>query len=104
MIGVAFRRYKLRRYLRSVVDTFSGVKRMKDFGKHLTWPTPPPAIEDFVEALKKMHRRCGAVRASRGGIYLGAGALPFLGGALKSYTPGHFSLLLFDYYFIIIII
>ena len=57
VIGVAFRHYKLRKYLQRVVDTFSGVKRMKDYGKHLTWPAPPPAIEDFVEALKRMHRR-----------------------------------------------
>jgi len=57
VISVAFRRYKLRRYLHTVIDTFSGVKRMKDYGKHLVWPTPPPAIEEFVEALKRMHRR-----------------------------------------------
>ena len=57
VIGVAFRHYKLRKYLQKVVDTFSGVKRMKDYGKNLTWPSPPPAIEEFVESLKRMHRR-----------------------------------------------
>lgn len=57
IIGSVYRRYKLRCYLLNLINTFRGVRELKDYGKSLAWPTAPPAVKDFVEALKTMHRR-----------------------------------------------
>ena len=53
----AYRRYKLKSYLRRINDAFRGVERMHDFGKSVRWPQPPEVLRGYVETLKRVHRR-----------------------------------------------
>ncbi|KIH54843.1 hypothetical protein ANCDUO_15008, partial [Ancylostoma duodenale] len=56
IMGV-YRRYKLRSYIISVVDSFRGVRQMPDLGKSVRWPAPPIVLAPFVAKLKQMHQR-----------------------------------------------
>ncbi|PAV91799.1 hypothetical protein WR25_18959 [Diploscapter pachys] len=53
----AYRKYKLRSYILSVVNAFRGVRQMKDLGKSVRWPAPPIVLQPFVARLKQMHSR-----------------------------------------------
>ena len=54
----AYRKYKLKSYLRKINDLFRGVERSADFGKRVRWPEPPEVLRGYVETLKRVHRRC----------------------------------------------
>ncbi|CAJ0597979.1 unnamed protein product [Cylicocyclus nassatus] len=53
----AYRRYKLRSYLMSIINAFRGVRDMPDLGKSVVWPKPPVVLVPFTEKLKVMHQR-----------------------------------------------
>uniref|UniRef100_A0A8C9XX25 Myosin ID n=1 Tax=Sander lucioperca TaxID=283035 RepID=A0A8C9XX25_SANLU len=44
----AYRRYKVKSYIREVNRRFKNVRSMKDYGKHVKWPTPPKVLSLFV--------------------------------------------------------
>ncbi|XP_046390857.1 unconventional myosin ID [Ischnura elegans] len=52
-----YRRYKIRSYFNSLQNTFSGVAKRKDYGKHLTWPMAPLAVRKTVPMLQSIHAR-----------------------------------------------
>nr|CDJ82018.1 Myosin head and Myosin tail 2 domain containing protein [Haemonchus contortus] len=56
-IMAAYKRFKLRSYIISVIDSFRGVRKMPDLGKSVQWPTPPVVLAPFVGKLKVMHQR-----------------------------------------------
>uniref|UniRef100_A0AAQ4PVT3 Myosin 1D n=1 Tax=Gasterosteus aculeatus aculeatus TaxID=481459 RepID=A0AAQ4PVT3_GASAC len=41
----AYRRYKVKSYVREVTRRFKNVRSMKDYGRHLKWPTPPKVLQ-----------------------------------------------------------
>ncbi|XP_077959210.1 unconventional myosin-Id [Gasterosteus aculeatus] len=53
----AYRRYKVKSYVREVTRRFKNVRSMKDYGRHLKWPTPPKVLRKFEEALKSIYNR-----------------------------------------------
>ncbi|GMT18808.1 hypothetical protein PFISCL1PPCAC_10105, partial [Pristionchus fissidentatus] len=53
----AYRRYKLRTYIFSVIDAFRNVRALADLGKSIRWPAPPLVLHTFVARMKKMHHR-----------------------------------------------
>ncbi|CAI5446075.1 unnamed protein product [Caenorhabditis angaria] len=53
----AYRRYKLKTYIKHLIRTFRDVKRMPDLGKSLRWPAPPLVLAQFVTRLRYMHQR-----------------------------------------------
>ncbi|GMS88608.1 hypothetical protein PENTCL1PPCAC_10783 [Pristionchus entomophagus] len=53
----AYRRYKLRSYIFSVIAAFRGVREMADLGKSIRWPAPPLVLNTFVGRMRKMHHR-----------------------------------------------
>ncbi|KAF0025787.1 hypothetical protein F2P81_022668 [Scophthalmus maximus] len=53
----AYRRYKVRSYIREVNRRFKNVRSMKDYGRHVKWPTPPKVLRKFEEALRSIHNR-----------------------------------------------
>ncbi|CAD6190262.1 unnamed protein product, partial [Caenorhabditis auriculariae] len=57
LIMGAYRRYKLRSYILSVIRSFQGVRQMKDLGKSVRWPAPPVVLIPFVNRLRIMHQR-----------------------------------------------
>ncbi|XP_021104543.1 unconventional myosin-Id isoform X4 [Heterocephalus glaber] len=52
-----YRRYKVKSYIQEVAKRFQGVKTMKDYGKHVRWPTPPKVLRRFEEALQAIFNR-----------------------------------------------
>uniref|UniRef100_A0A8D3A9Y6 Myosin 1D n=1 Tax=Scophthalmus maximus TaxID=52904 RepID=A0A8D3A9Y6_SCOMX len=44
----AYRRYKVRSYIREVNRRFKNVRSMKDYGRHVKWPTPPKVLRNFL--------------------------------------------------------
>uniref|UniRef100_A0A7N8X5Y7 Myosin 1D n=1 Tax=Mastacembelus armatus TaxID=205130 RepID=A0A7N8X5Y7_9TELE len=40
----AYRRYKVKSYIREVNRRFKNVRSMKDYGRHVKWPTPPKVL------------------------------------------------------------
>ncbi|XP_036050688.1 unconventional myosin-Id isoform X2 [Onychomys torridus] len=52
-----YRRYKVKSYIHEVARRFHGVKNMKDYGKHVKWPTPPKVLRRFEEALQSIFNR-----------------------------------------------
>ncbi|XP_013401655.1 unconventional myosin-Id [Lingula anatina] len=56
-IMARFRRYKLRNYILKLVNTFRNVRSMKDYGKSIKWPDPPPVLKGLVSQLQKTHQR-----------------------------------------------
>uniref|UniRef100_A0A672GXY9 Unconventional myosin-Id n=1 Tax=Salarias fasciatus TaxID=181472 RepID=A0A672GXY9_SALFA len=53
----AYRRYKVKSYIREVIRRFKNVRSMKDYGRHVKWPTPPKVLRRFEDALKSIHSR-----------------------------------------------
>uniref|UniRef100_A0A8B9RGP3 Myosin ID n=1 Tax=Astyanax mexicanus TaxID=7994 RepID=A0A8B9RGP3_ASTMX len=43
----AYRRYKVKSYIKEVNRRFKNVRSMKDHGKHVKWPTPPKVLYVF---------------------------------------------------------
>uniref|UniRef100_A0A8C6IXZ2 Unconventional myosin-Id n=1 Tax=Melopsittacus undulatus TaxID=13146 RepID=A0A8C6IXZ2_MELUD len=52
-----YRRYKVKSYIREVARRFHNVRQMKDYGKHVPWPTPPKVLRRFEEALQTIYHR-----------------------------------------------
>uniref|UniRef100_A0AAY4CWS4 Unconventional myosin-Id n=1 Tax=Denticeps clupeoides TaxID=299321 RepID=A0AAY4CWS4_9TELE len=44
----AYRRYKVKSYIREVNRRFKNVRSMKDHGRHVKWPTPPKVLPRLV--------------------------------------------------------
>lgn len=53
----AYRAYKLRAYMGKLQQAFDNVQNSQDFGKNVSWPTPPPVLNTTVTTLKGIHRR-----------------------------------------------
>ncbi|KAK7919380.1 hypothetical protein WMY93_010664 [Mugilogobius chulae] len=53
----AYRRYKVKSYIKEVNKRFKNVKNMKDYGRHVKWPTPPKVLRKFEEALRSIYNR-----------------------------------------------
>ncbi|TKS89440.1 Unconventional myosin-Id [Collichthys lucidus] len=53
----AYRRYKVKSYIRDVNKRFKNVKSMKDYGRRLKWPTPPKVLRKFEESLRSIYNR-----------------------------------------------
>lgn len=52
-----YRHYKVKSYIHEVARRFHGVKTMRDYGKHVKWPTPPKVLRRFEEALQAIFNR-----------------------------------------------
>ncbi|XP_032890982.1 unconventional myosin-Id [Amblyraja radiata] len=52
-----YRKYKVKSYIREVGKRFQNVGTLKDYGKHVKWPTPPKIIRTFDETLKSVYQR-----------------------------------------------
>ncbi|WAQ94639.1 MYO1D-like protein [Mya arenaria] len=52
-----FRRYKMRSYIKQIVEKFRNVRKMRDYGKSIKWPTPPKVLSGWVGELQKAHNR-----------------------------------------------
>lgn len=52
-----YRRYKVKAYIREVARRFHNVRLMKDYGRHVQWPTPPKVLRRFEEALQTIYHR-----------------------------------------------
>ncbi|XP_014807002.1 PREDICTED: unconventional myosin-Id, partial [Calidris pugnax] len=52
-----YRRYKVKSYIHEVARRFHNVRQMKDYGKHVQWPTPPKVLRRFEEALQNIYHR-----------------------------------------------
>lgn len=59
----AYRRYKVKSYIREVNRRFKNVRSMKDYGRHVKWPTPPKVLRKFEEALRSIYNRYSDVMA-----------------------------------------
>ncbi|XP_041714297.1 unconventional myosin-Id [Coregonus clupeaformis] len=53
----AYRRFKVKSYIKDVNRKFKNVRSMKDHGKHIKWPTPPKVLRRFEEALRSFYNR-----------------------------------------------
>lgn len=53
----AYRRYKVKSYIREVNRRFKNVRSMKDYGRHVKWPTPPKVLRKFEESLRSIYNR-----------------------------------------------
>uniref|UniRef100_A0A672KIW2 Unconventional myosin-Id n=1 Tax=Sinocyclocheilus grahami TaxID=75366 RepID=A0A672KIW2_SINGR len=53
----AYRRYKVKSYIRDVNRRFKNVRGMKDHGKHVKWPTPPKVLRKFEEIFIQIYFR-----------------------------------------------
>uniref|UniRef100_A0AAQ5XWN0 Unconventional myosin-Id n=1 Tax=Amphiprion ocellaris TaxID=80972 RepID=A0AAQ5XWN0_AMPOC len=53
----AYRRYKVKSYIRDVNRRFKNVRSMKDYGRHVKWPTPPKVLRKFEDALRNIYSR-----------------------------------------------
>ncbi|XP_076855311.1 unconventional myosin-Id [Brachyhypopomus gauderio] len=53
----AYRRYKVKSYIREVNARFRNVGSTKDRGRHVKWPTPPKVLRRFEEALRNIYNR-----------------------------------------------
>uniref|UniRef100_A0A8C0F4D3 Unconventional myosin-Id n=1 Tax=Bubo bubo TaxID=30461 RepID=A0A8C0F4D3_BUBBB len=62
-----YRRYKVKAYIHEVARRFHNVRLMKDYGKHVQWPTPPKVLRRFeecvVQAAELIRVFCGRWRA-----------------------------------------
>lgn len=52
-----YRRAKIRKYLEQLQHAFRDVKKMRDYGKSVIWPTPPLSIRPVVGTLRAVHAR-----------------------------------------------
>lgn len=53
----AYRRYKVKSYIHEVNRRFKNIRSMKDYGRHVKWPTPPKVLRRFEEALRSIYSR-----------------------------------------------
>lgn len=53
----AYRRFKVKSYIKDVKRKFKNVRSMKDHGKHVKWPTPPKVLRRFEEVLRSFYNR-----------------------------------------------
>lgn len=60
----AYRRYKVKSYIREVNRRFRNVRSMKDYGRQVKWPTPPKVLRRLEEALRSIHSRCSIQQLS----------------------------------------
>uniref|UniRef100_A0A673BNU9 Unconventional myosin-Id n=1 Tax=Sphaeramia orbicularis TaxID=375764 RepID=A0A673BNU9_9TELE len=54
----AYRRYKVKSYIREVNRRFKNVKSMKDYGRHVKWPTPPKVLRNLHNVFLALLFRC----------------------------------------------
>uniref|UniRef100_A0A8C3S395 Unconventional myosin-Id n=1 Tax=Chelydra serpentina TaxID=8475 RepID=A0A8C3S395_CHESE len=47
-----YRRYKVKSYIREVTRRFHNVRSMRDYGKHVKWPSPPKVLCRFEELIR----------------------------------------------------
>ena len=52
-----YRRYKQRTYVNQLKETFKDAKKMRDYGKRLSWPKENYAVKSAVPMLKMMYAR-----------------------------------------------
>lgn len=52
-----FKKYKIRQYIKNLVDKFRNVKKMRDYGKSVEWPRPPSRLQGLFQLLQKVHGR-----------------------------------------------
>ncbi|XP_067834933.1 unconventional myosin-Id-like [Heptranchias perlo] len=52
-----YKTYKVKAYLKDVMRRFQSVRSMSDYGKSVTWPTPPTVLVKFEENMKYLFRR-----------------------------------------------
>ncbi|XP_053308987.1 unconventional myosin-Id isoform X2 [Spea bombifrons] len=52
-----YRRYKVKSYIKEVINRFRGVRESRDYGKHIKWPTPPKVLRRFQEDMQNIHNR-----------------------------------------------
>ena len=52
-----YRRYKMRSYAHELQRSFSGVRKMRDYGKSVKWPTAPRVLGHCVGDLQAIHAR-----------------------------------------------
>lgn len=57
LILKTYREYKTRVYVNTLLHLFRNVKRKKDYGKSLKWPTAPFGLETFGLSLHKTYQR-----------------------------------------------
>ncbi|NXU49002.1 MYO1G protein, partial [Turnix velox] len=88
----AYKRQKVRGYLKDLLLLFHDVRHLPDFGKSLQWPTPPPVLEDFQDKTQKLFRRWRARQilknippSEMGQIKAKVAAMEVLGGLKKDW-------------------
>lgn len=52
-----YRKYKMQTYVETLQQKFRGARNMRDYGKSIMWPAPPPACRNIVTTLRAAHRR-----------------------------------------------
>uniref|UniRef100_A0A8D1CCP8 Unconventional myosin-Id n=1 Tax=Sus scrofa TaxID=9823 RepID=A0A8D1CCP8_PIG len=60
-----YRRYKVKSYIHEVARRFHGIRTMRDYGKHVQWPTPPKVLCRFEEALQAIFNRAAPAAYGR---------------------------------------
>lgn len=53
----AYRTFRIRRYVKKVVQVFGHVSELQDYGKSLKWPAPPKQLEPFYRMMGSIHRK-----------------------------------------------
>ncbi|CAH1788197.1 unnamed protein product [Owenia fusiformis] len=53
----AYKRYKLKSYIRLLANTFRQSGQMRDWGRSIPWPEPPKVLAEYVALLHKVQRR-----------------------------------------------
>lgn len=59
-----YKRYKVKAHFWEVVQRFSNVRNMADYGKSVEWPAPPAALSQFHNNTVLLHRRSDATKHS----------------------------------------
>ncbi|KAF5295154.1 hypothetical protein FQR65_LT10542 [Abscondita terminalis] len=54
---MAYRNMKLRKYINSLQTKFSGARKLRDYGKSIQWPAPPPTLRSIVGILRGAFNR-----------------------------------------------
>lgn len=52
-----YRLKKVREYINNLEQKFRRAKSMRDYGKSITWPAPPPSLRNTVQTLRKIFNR-----------------------------------------------
>ncbi|CAG0915513.1 unnamed protein product [Notodromas monacha] len=64
-ILLAYRKYRMRKYVTQVLTAFQGVRQMPDFGRRVRWPVPPKVLRTGMGYLQAVHRRWWAFMVLR---------------------------------------